>query len=65
MCFLDYLGLGRYVRNSKITDLFLKYNTNGDTVIDYNEWLHMLNQMNMDKFMSEQEMRELFKCVWL
>ena len=50
-----------YVRNSKITDMFMKYNTNGDDVIDYKEFLLMLNRMSMDKFLSPQEMRELFE----
>ena len=31
------------------------------TVIDYEEFLLMLNKMNMDKFLSETEMKELFE----
>ena len=50
-----------YVRNSKLTDMFMKYNMNGDNVIDYNEFLLMLNAMNMDKFLSETEMKEMFE----
>jgi len=49
-----------YVRNAKITDMFLQYNQNGDDVIDYQEFLLMLNRMSMDKFLSESEMKELF-----
>ena len=30
-------------------------------VIDYSEFLLMLNTMNMDKFLAEDEMRELFE----